>query len=234
MLEVCESSRRRPRSIRLRPARCSGKIQKQSRTRTRPSTPAALRSGQALRALDYRQLPRSLDFMPQAESCSTMNRRCAALEFVTRKITDAAARIKTGKADRLVLGNLEANVTGVFAADYVEGNVAHRSSRTLRTTTCWPPGRRTRSANSAGSRSSVSDWITSSMFRQTLLTCDLPRSRSPRQPGKAETRLDGRQGPRCHSCGDDGRGRSAPASRPLKAVEVDCGGFRRIVGRSRR
>jgi GDPmannose 4,6-dehydratase len=41
------------------------------------------------------------------------------LEFVTRKVTDAAARIKTGQAKELRLGNLEAQRDWGFAGDYV-------------------------------------------------------------------------------------------------------------------
>ena len=42
------------------------------------------------------------------------------LEFVTRKITDAVARIKVGKLDRLKLGHLESRRDWGFAGDYVE------------------------------------------------------------------------------------------------------------------
>ena len=42
------------------------------------------------------------------------------LEFVTRKITDGAARIKAGRAKKLALGNLEAKRDWGYAADYVE------------------------------------------------------------------------------------------------------------------
>ena len=42
------------------------------------------------------------------------------LEFVTRKISDGAARIKLGKASELRLGNLEARRDWGFAGDYVE------------------------------------------------------------------------------------------------------------------
>ncbi len=42
------------------------------------------------------------------------------LEFVTRKITDAVARIKLGIADELRLGNLEAKRDWGYAGDYVE------------------------------------------------------------------------------------------------------------------
>jgi GDPmannose 4,6-dehydratase len=41
------------------------------------------------------------------------------LEFVTRKITDGVAKIKTGKAKELRLGNLEAQRDWGFAGDYV-------------------------------------------------------------------------------------------------------------------
>src|SRR6266852_5911295 len=41
------------------------------------------------------------------------------LEFVTRKVTDAVARIKLGLADTLSLGNLDAHRDWGFAGDYV-------------------------------------------------------------------------------------------------------------------
>lgn len=43
------------------------------------------------------------------------------LEFVTRKITNAVARIKMGLQDELRLGNLDAKRDWGFAGDYVEG-----------------------------------------------------------------------------------------------------------------
>jgi GDPmannose 4,6-dehydratase len=42
------------------------------------------------------------------------------LEFVTRKISDAVARIKLGKANELRLGNLDSGRDWGFAGDYVE------------------------------------------------------------------------------------------------------------------
>jgi GDPmannose 4,6-dehydratase len=42
------------------------------------------------------------------------------LEFVTRKITDTVAQIKTGKAPELRLGNLDSKRDWGFAGDYVE------------------------------------------------------------------------------------------------------------------
>lgn len=41
-------------------------------------------------------------------------------EFVTRKISDAVARIKLGRLDKLYLGNLDAKRDWGFAGDYVE------------------------------------------------------------------------------------------------------------------
>jgi GDPmannose 4,6-dehydratase len=41
-------------------------------------------------------------------------------DFVTRKVTDAAARIKFGLQDKLLLGNLEAQRDWGFAGDYVQ------------------------------------------------------------------------------------------------------------------
>lgn len=42
------------------------------------------------------------------------------IEFVTRKITNAVARIKQGKQKKLVLGNMDAKRDWGFAGDYVE------------------------------------------------------------------------------------------------------------------
>jgi len=42
------------------------------------------------------------------------------LEFVTRKVTDAVARIKLGLSDHLALGNLDARRDWGFAGDYVK------------------------------------------------------------------------------------------------------------------
>jgi GDPmannose 4,6-dehydratase len=43
------------------------------------------------------------------------------IEFVTRKVTDGAARIKLGLARALPLGNLEAKRDWGYARDYMEG-----------------------------------------------------------------------------------------------------------------
>src|SRR5207247_3559060 len=41
------------------------------------------------------------------------------LEFVTRKVSDAVARIKLGMIDRMPIGNLDAHRDWGFAGDYV-------------------------------------------------------------------------------------------------------------------
>ena len=43
------------------------------------------------------------------------------IEFVTRKITDAVAKIKLGKMERLELGNMDAKRDWGYAVEYVEG-----------------------------------------------------------------------------------------------------------------
>lgn len=43
------------------------------------------------------------------------------IEFVTRKVTDAFARIRAGQLDHLTLGNMDAERDWGFAGDYVDG-----------------------------------------------------------------------------------------------------------------
>ncbi len=57
------------------------------------------------------------DCTRQRESCSTTIPR-RGLEFVTRKITWHAAAIKHGRADKLELGNLDAECDWGYAKDY--------------------------------------------------------------------------------------------------------------------
>jgi GDPmannose 4,6-dehydratase len=56
-----------------------------------------------------------------AAFCSTTKARCAGREFVTRKITDAVAKIKLGQLECLELGNLDAKRDWGYAKEYVEG-----------------------------------------------------------------------------------------------------------------
>ena len=58
--------------------------------------------------------------MPPPASSSTHESPRRGMEFVTRKISHAVARIKLGQADELRLGNLDAKRDWGFAADYVD------------------------------------------------------------------------------------------------------------------
>ena len=53
-------------------------------------------------------------------SCTTTNRRRRPTSFVTRKITRRVAEIALGRADELVLGNLDARRDWGWAPDYVD------------------------------------------------------------------------------------------------------------------
>ncbi len=81
----------------------------------------AVRRGQGLRALHDDQLPRVLrDARLAAASCSTTSRPRRGPEFVTRKVTQAVARIGLGLQEQLALGNLDAKRDWGFAGDYVK------------------------------------------------------------------------------------------------------------------
>jgi GDPmannose 4,6-dehydratase len=71
------------------------------------------------------------------------------IEFVTRKVTDAVARIKLGKQNELRLGNIDAKRDWGFAGDYVD------AMWTNPTTTWWPPVSPPPSATCAGLLSST-------------------------------------------------------------------------------
>ena len=57
-------------------------------------------------------------------SCSTMRLERRGKEFVTRKITDAVARIKFGVQDHVELGNMDSKRDWGHSKDYVQSNVA--------------------------------------------------------------------------------------------------------------
>ena len=94
------------------------------------------------------QLPRELRHVRlDAASCSTTKGERRGLEFVTRKITDAVARIELGTADHVVLGDLWPKRDWGYAGDYVAG-CGRCCSTTSPTTSCWRPARPTRSRSS--------------------------------------------------------------------------------------
>ena len=85
----------------------------------RAAQPVRVRQG--VRPPARAELPRGVRHVHlPAGSCSTTSRRAAAIPFVTRKITRAAARIKHGLEKKLYLGNLDAKRDWGFAGDYVE------------------------------------------------------------------------------------------------------------------
>ena len=54
------------------------------------------------------------------------------VEFVTRKVTNAVARIKLGLQDEIVLGNLDSKRDWGYAGDYVRGDVADAAAARAR------------------------------------------------------------------------------------------------------
>jgi GDPmannose 4,6-dehydratase len=67
--------------------------------------------------VDYRE---SYDLFAASGILSNHEFPQRGLEFVTRKISDGVARIKLGRADELVVGNLDAECEWGYAPEYVE------------------------------------------------------------------------------------------------------------------
>ena len=78
--------------------------------------PVALRRGQGLRPRHHGELPRVLRAVRVRGILFNHEGERRGIEFVTRKITNAVARIKLGLQDELVLGNLEPSATGATPA----------------------------------------------------------------------------------------------------------------------
>ena len=74
-----------------------------------------------LRPLDDCELPRVLRPIRLQRHLFNHESPLRGREFVTRKITDAVARIELGQLGTLQLGNLDAQRDWGFAGDYVEG-----------------------------------------------------------------------------------------------------------------
>ena len=66
------------------------------------------------------QLPRVLRHVRLLRDPVQPRGPAARIEFVTRKVTKAVARIKLGLQDELVLGNLDSKRDWGFAGDYVK------------------------------------------------------------------------------------------------------------------
>ena len=112
---------RRLASTRLRAARCSARCASRFRSEQTPFHP---RSPYAVAKLyghwatvNYRE-----SFGMHASSGILFNHESPlrGIEFVTRKVTDAVARIKQGKQKELRLGNIDAKRDWGFAGDYVK------------------------------------------------------------------------------------------------------------------
>ena len=113
-LDKCRASTRRRR------ARCSARRRRRRTRRTPFHRAARTRAPRCSRTSSARTTARPTACSSRAASCSTTSRRAAAIPFVTRKITRAAARIKHGLDKKLYLGNLDAKRDWGFAGDYVE------------------------------------------------------------------------------------------------------------------
>lgn len=99
-----------------------GKVQAIPQTETTPFYPRSPYGVAKLYAhwmvINYRE---SYDIFATSGILFNHESPLRGLEFVTRKITDAVAKIKLGKLDCVELGNLDAKRDWGFAKDYVEG-----------------------------------------------------------------------------------------------------------------
>jgi GDPmannose 4,6-dehydratase len=99
-----------------------GKVQEIPQTETTPLYPRSPYGVAKLYAhwmtINYRE---SYDIFGTSGILFNHESPLRGLEFVTRKITDAVARIKLGKQDCVELGNLDAKRDWGYAKDYVEG-----------------------------------------------------------------------------------------------------------------
>jgi len=95
-----------------------GKVREVPQTELTPFLPAlSVRRGEGIRAFHHRQLSREL--RPARDERILFNHESPrrGLEFVTRKVTWHAAAIKLGLADKLTLGNLDAERDWGYAKD---------------------------------------------------------------------------------------------------------------------
>ncbi|WP_207540308.1 GDP-mannose 4,6-dehydratase [Sabulicella rubraurantiaca] len=121
MLEAVRIAAPRARFYQASSSEMYGKIQapvQDERTPFYPRSPyAAAKAFAHWMTVNYRE-----SFGLHASSGILFNHESPlrGIEFVTRKITDAVARIRLGLADHVVLGNLDARRDWGHAADYVE------------------------------------------------------------------------------------------------------------------
>jgi GDPmannose 4,6-dehydratase len=96
------------------------------------------------------------------------------LEFVTRKITHQAARIKLGLANELRLGNLDARRDWGFAGDYVRA-MWLMVQRDTPTTTWSPPAKPTRWSSSSTLPLAIWIWTGERSSSRMSASCARPR-----------------------------------------------------------
>jgi GDPmannose 4,6-dehydratase len=101
------------------PRKCSARCSRPRRPRRRPSIPEPLRRRQGLRTFHHRQLRESYNLFALSGILFNHESPRRGKEFVTRKISDAVARIKLGTLKELRMGNLDAKRDWGFAGDYV-------------------------------------------------------------------------------------------------------------------
>jgi GDPmannose 4,6-dehydratase len=124
-LNLLEAIRIIDRSIRYYQASTSemfGKVQAIPQTESTPFYPRSPYGVAKLSAhwttINYRE---SYDIFSACGILFNHESPLRGLEFVTRKITHAVARIRAGKLDKLELGNLDAKRDWGYAREYVEG-----------------------------------------------------------------------------------------------------------------
>jgi GDPmannose 4,6-dehydratase len=97
-----------------------GKVRETPQTSARRSTRARPTVRQGVRSRHHGQLPRELRLYACSGILFNHEAERRGLEFVTRKVTNAVARIKLGLQDELVLGNLDLKRDWGYAGDYVK------------------------------------------------------------------------------------------------------------------
>jgi GDPmannose 4,6-dehydratase len=121
LLEAIREMKPDARFCQASTAEMFGKVQQMPQTETtpvRPRSPYGVAKAYAhFISVNYRE-----SYGMHASSAILFNHESPrrAIQFVTRKITDAVARIKLGLADELRLGNLDARRDWGFSGDYVE------------------------------------------------------------------------------------------------------------------
>jgi GDPmannose 4,6-dehydratase len=122
MLEAIRTVNRNIRFYQASTSEMFGKVQAVPQTETTPFYPRSPYGVAKLYAhwmtVNYRE---SYDIFGSSGILFNHESPLRGREFVTRKITDAVAKIKLGKLDVLELGNLDAKRDWGYAKEYVEG-----------------------------------------------------------------------------------------------------------------